>query len=359
MMSHNTRTLSEKGNAYWLLPIRYRLDMTGYVKKGTVMKLEISPRNSGKKIVVFALLLIVVFFGCTACNDEEDVSGNPEVTPYSEEIYVSGEWLYYDGSRRDAGLFAYNLETGDKVKITGQQGTLLKTSHGFFYHVGMKVYQIREVSLEFLCVIPKNAIWVDHQQGNAYWIGEREALYRGEISFGGLIREESVKTLYRRAEGEGKLGWVRIMEDRAYLGRRDGVYLLGFETLKTESIWEGDMQYWLVQAFEGDYAFVQSNTEIKELSILYLKDDTVQTIAETDSDFALFYEGTVYYNNLGKNGGIRAYDLSDGSDRYLGKGFWCNAAGYYDHYLILRSGENYGIYRLDVLDGSVERLVDM
>lgn len=171
-----------------------------------------------RRTVILFLIIISTSFSLAACLDKGDSAGNPELTPYSPEIYVSGEWLYYDGPKQDAGLFAYNLETEEKVKITGEQGTLLKISHGFYYSVGMKVYEVNGLSLELLCVIPKEAVWADYNNGKAYWYGTDEALYTGSINEKKWILEESVQMLYQDT-ADNYILWVKILDDRAFLDR--------------------------------------------------------------------------------------------------------------------------------------------
>ncbi len=307
-----------------------------------------------RKAATFILFIFLVFLPLTACENQGDFSGNPELTPYSKEIYVSEGWLYYDGPRRDAGLFAYNLETREKVKITKEQGTPLKTKHGLFYHVGMKIYRMDGLSLELLCVIPKETQFVDYVQGKVYWREGGKVLYEGTINAGGIVSEESVRTLYRKTEENGRLSWAKIGDEGAYLARQDGFYYLDFETLETECIFEGDV-FGLVQSLEEEYLFAHSGQEEKELYMVSLKDYTVQKIADTKTDFALVCDGTVYHNG----GGTTAYDLGDGSSKRLGDGVWSGAAAIYDHSLIMRHRALYSIYLFDISDGSCERIIDM
>lgn len=306
------------------------------------------------KTAAFVLLIILTSFLLTACLEKGDSTGNPELTPYSPEIYVSGEWLYYDGPRCDAGLFAYNLETGEKVKITEQQGTPLKTSHGFYYSVGMKVYEINGLSLELLCVIPKNAELVDYVQGKVYWIAGRGGLYSGDVDSKGMVSDGSVQVLYCSTEEENPaIRWAKISDDGAYIGERDGLYFVDFETLEAECIWNGRISSAFYQSFEGEYLFVQSlEGDNYENSTLYIvsAEGIMQKIDEVRADFALVHDGTVYYDGSG----ILAYDLEDGSKRELGAGAWSCAAAFYDHYIILRHGDLYGIGLFDILDGTLK-----
>lgn len=313
--------------------------------------------NSLYKASAFILLIISVLSSLTACGEKAESGGNPELTPYSEEIYVSGEWLYYDGPRRDAGLFAYNLETGEKVKITEQQGTLLKTAHGFYYSVGMKVYEINGLSLELLCVIPKEAVWADYNNGKAYWYGADEVLYAGGINAKKWILEESVQKLYQ-SSADNYIWWVKILDDRAYVGQKYGLNLVDFETLETKCIWDGKMTGVFFQSFDTEYLFVQSlEGDNYERCKLYMvsAEGVIQKIDDVSSDFALVQDGTIYYNG----GGMMAYDLEDGSKRRLGNGDWTCTAAFYDHYIILRHGAVYSIGLFDILDGTLEWIIQM
>lgn len=310
-----------------------------------------------RRTVILFLIIISTSFSLAACLDKGDSAGNPELTPYSPEIYISGEWLYYDGPKQDAGLFAYNLETEEKVKITGEQGTLLKTSHGFYYSVGMKVYEVNGLSLELLCVIPKEAVWVDYNNGKAYWYGTDEALYTGSINEKKWILEESVQMLYQDT-ADNYILWVKILDDRAFIGQKYGLYLVDFETLEAKCIWDGKMTGIFFQAFEEEYLFVQSlegdNYENSTLYIVSAEGD-MQKVDEVLAGFALVHDGTVYYDGRG----VLAYDLKSGSQRKLGAGYWSCAAAFYDHYLILRHGELYAIGIFDILDGTSKWIIDM
>lgn len=310
-----------------------------------------------KEATVFIIFIILVFCSFHACANNDDTTGNPQLTPYSEEIYLSGGWLYYDGPRRDAGLFAYNLKTGEKEKITKQQGTLVKTTHGFFYNAGMKVYQINGLSLTLLCVIPKETQLVDYVSGKVYWRKECEALYAGNIDAAGIVSEESVKQLYRRADGgkEQYLQWVKIADDAGYLGRGDGLYFLDFQTLETKCILKGDA-YGPVQSMEEEYLFVHSDAEATGLYMVSLKDHTVQKIADTKADFALVFDGMVYYNS---NGGTMAYDLQKKSSERLGDSIWSGAAAVEGRNLVMRHWTEYDIYLFDLMDGTLKRLIEI
>lgn len=311
-------------------------------------------------------LVVCTFAACNAPIEEGEGEFAMEVlpapgtyaTPYSTEIYVFGEWLYYCGSEYDSGLYAYNLKTREDIQITEDTGIPLRTSHGFFYNIKGKVYEIQEFALKFLCELPEKAVLVDYNQDTAYWIVGREALYAGKADAEKIVLEEAARVLYRISEEEKPILRVKILDEKAYVERFDGLYLVDFKTLETKCILKEEISL-IVSSVEEDYLLVRVKSGDEGLYVVFPENNTVQKIDGIDVNFALLHEGNVFYNGKG----IRSYSLKDGNveilsdENYQDRGGSYGGVAFYDHYLVLRGEFICDIYLFDVQTGEIEHII--
>ncbi|MDE7212808.1 MAG: DUF5050 domain-containing protein [Lachnospiraceae bacterium] len=304
-----------------------------------------------------------ILAACRNLKEEEPVmtpypGPGPGVAPYSAEICVSGEWLYYCGSDIDSGLYAYNLETKEKVQITEEQGKPSKTPNGIFYNVGGKIYGIQGLTLEFLCQLPRGAVLVDYDQEKVYWVEGMETLYEGKPDAEKTVEKEDAKVLHQISPGEKPILRARIYGEKAYVERMDGLYLVDIPTMETECILEEEISP-IASSLEGDSLLVKVKSSDKGLYMVFLEDSTVQKLDGPNVNFALLHDGIVYYNG----NGIRSYDLKDGSVKTLSKEGYQDRGGsyagvaFYDHSLVLRCEFYYEIYLFDIESGEIECII--
>lgn len=325
-------------------------------------------------VIAIVLLLLIgaaVWIGLKMASMN---SGYEEFDSYQMELCLEGDVLYYCDHNREAELYAYNLQTGEEVMVTEQQGYPYKTNHGCFYLIGDLVYEIEGLQLQFLCEVPEDGEFLDYTEGNILWAKRnrflredfeyfsRQELYLQERPEGKddlLLSKEASEKLYDLSDSTRSFFNVVWMGEKLYIGQGDGLFCLNLAVKEIKQIYNEDI---MGVYTDGESLVFKGYVEGSDYMLLYVEPETGE-VREIDRAlggiFLLLKDGVVYYRGTG----IASYDIRNDSAKKISVDSQYSHQDYYmaelyGDTMILRHGYGYYFAVLDMITGEVKRVTE-
>lgn len=298
---------------------------------------------------------------------------------YRMKIFSVGDTLYYCDHNREDALYAHDMQTGEEVLITEQQGNPYKTNHGYFYiiqDVYDKVYEIRDMKLQLLCEFPEGGEFVDYVDGNIIWTQRRrfmsgdfehfskQLIYRKEKQAEAdaiQVSEDASEKLYDISDSTVIISEVMLVGDRMYIGQEDGLFCKNLVTGEMQQLFCG-----IVDNLYTDNEFIVfvAYDEVNGYRdvIHYIEPETGEVKQIKDSPghiFVMVKDGMVYYDGIT----ITSYNLRTGVGKEIANDSIYDHLGYgtaelYGNTMILRHVNGGFFVTLDVITGEMERFAE-
>lgn len=342
---------------------------------------------------VFSFVAICLVLGLAACNANKEKGIENEMTEsglqkeevsdacsqtddslQSEAFAVEGDYLYYNDPERAGALYAYHMQTGEEILVSGLRGEVYRARNGLFYLSGRMVYKIVASAAEPLCELPEDGEFIDFYRDKIVWVKRnnvekglyeyslKQSVYLHNITTEAatLVTASASEMMYDISGTDDYIKNAVFTENGVFIAQQTGLYCLDYETRESRCIFEKDIA--MLCGDKDDILFKGINPADEDKYSLYTfksnNTDVMQKIDSTyEPNYAMIKDGTVYYDD----DGVMLYDVSEGEYKTLSKDSVYSNQAYtavdiYGDRVILRHGYGYYFVVLNKCSGNIEKL---